>query len=268
MKKEMIVVSIYVMSDCHGRFDKFKSMLEQISFSDDDELYVLGDVIDRNENGIDILLYIIEHSNIHFIVGNHEDMFYKTVKNNHLILNNDNTFSFNDDMDLWFSNGGEVTARDFLSRDIEIQNKIINYLENCDIVIPNLKVDNKYYYLVHAFPNEKLKSIQYVDNIGKYSLIQVLWERFYKLSFDLPVNLILNNYFPKDKVVIFGHTIAMKYHYYYGNYGKYLPRGLYQHFDNDNNLRFIAIDCGCALKTKEEQVLCCLRLDDMEQFYI
>ena len=52
-------MSTYIMSDCHGRYDKFKNILKKINFSNEDNLYILGDVIDRNENGIDILLYVI-----------------------------------------------------------------------------------------------------------------------------------------------------------------------------------------------------------------
>lgn len=37
----------YVMSDIHGEADRFHAMLEKIHFSDDDTLYILGDVIDR-----------------------------------------------------------------------------------------------------------------------------------------------------------------------------------------------------------------------------
>ena len=39
---------IYVMSDIHGRTDRFESIMKQIHLQDDDRLYVLGDVIDRN----------------------------------------------------------------------------------------------------------------------------------------------------------------------------------------------------------------------------
>ena len=38
---------IYVISDLHGRFDRYQQMLEVIEFTLDDTLYVLGDVIDR-----------------------------------------------------------------------------------------------------------------------------------------------------------------------------------------------------------------------------
>ena len=35
------------MSDIHGEYDKYLAMLEQIDLSEDDTLYVLGDVVDR-----------------------------------------------------------------------------------------------------------------------------------------------------------------------------------------------------------------------------
>ena len=37
----------YVMSDLHGRYDLYVKMLELIGFSEEDELYVPRDVVDR-----------------------------------------------------------------------------------------------------------------------------------------------------------------------------------------------------------------------------
>ena len=38
----------YCISDIHGEYGRYLEMLEKINFSDEDKLYVLGDVIDRN----------------------------------------------------------------------------------------------------------------------------------------------------------------------------------------------------------------------------
>lgn len=50
---------IYVMSDIHGCYDKYQTMLEVIKFTADDTLYVLGDVPDRvisfSGNGLTLL---------------------------------------------------------------------------------------------------------------------------------------------------------------------------------------------------------------------
>ena len=42
---------IYVMSDIHGQASAFYKMLKKICFSDNDQMYVLGDVIDRGPDG-------------------------------------------------------------------------------------------------------------------------------------------------------------------------------------------------------------------------
>ncbi len=47
---------IYVMSDIHGEYDKYIKMLELINFSDEDELYILGDIVDRGKEPVKVLL--------------------------------------------------------------------------------------------------------------------------------------------------------------------------------------------------------------------
>ena len=38
---------IYVMSDIHGCYEKYRQMLDLIRFCEEDTLYILGDVVDR-----------------------------------------------------------------------------------------------------------------------------------------------------------------------------------------------------------------------------
>lgn len=45
---------IYVMSDIHGHQEAFDDILSQIQLSDHDHLYILGDVIDRGPDGIEL----------------------------------------------------------------------------------------------------------------------------------------------------------------------------------------------------------------------
>ena len=44
----------YVISDLHGQFVLLQLLLEKIEFSANDELYILGDIMDRGPNSIDI----------------------------------------------------------------------------------------------------------------------------------------------------------------------------------------------------------------------
>ena len=46
------ILMIYVMSDLHGCYDKYISMINKIGLCSEDTLYVLGDVVDRGPNGI------------------------------------------------------------------------------------------------------------------------------------------------------------------------------------------------------------------------
>ena len=53
----------YVVADIHGEADRFYAMLEKIRFSDEDTMYILGDVVDRGLDGIKLLQDIMGHPN-------------------------------------------------------------------------------------------------------------------------------------------------------------------------------------------------------------
>ena len=40
---------IYAVSDLHGSFDKFKRLLKEIRFTDNDVMYVIGDIVDMGD---------------------------------------------------------------------------------------------------------------------------------------------------------------------------------------------------------------------------
>ena len=71
----------YVMSDIHGMADLFKRMLEQIRFSDEDTLYIIGDMIDRGPDPAGILDFVMSHKNVTALRGNHEDGFTEWYDN-------------------------------------------------------------------------------------------------------------------------------------------------------------------------------------------
>ena len=84
---------VYAMSDLHGCYDLYIKMLEKIKFSDEDTLYILGDVTDRGEDGIKILQDKMKRKNVVPILGNHDytalrmfKMIYKKEESDSLIL--------------------------------------------------------------------------------------------------------------------------------------------------------------------------------------
>ena len=67
---------ILVTTDLHGYpLSDFKAMLDAKDFTEDDYLFILGDVIDRNgDGGVEMLEWIMEQSNVQMLLGNHEAM--------------------------------------------------------------------------------------------------------------------------------------------------------------------------------------------------
>ena len=135
---------IYCMSDIHGEFDRYLSMLQKICFTDEDTMYILGDVIDRGRYGIDILLDIMDRPNVHMILGNHEFMCLATLGPNSEI----------DARRIWQQNGGGVTRSCLLyGSGKQHRGKIIRFLMNLpdhmDVV-----VNGRAFHLVHGYPGD------------------------------------------------------------------------------------------------------------------
>ena len=67
----------YVISDIHGEFELFVSLIKHINFSNQDSLYVCGDIIDKGPQSVRVAKYISSLKNVHCIIGNHEHAFLK-----------------------------------------------------------------------------------------------------------------------------------------------------------------------------------------------
>ena len=66
----------YIIADIHGCYNEYINLLKKINFSDNDILYILGDVVDRGPEPIKILQDMMKRSNVFLIIGNHEFMMY------------------------------------------------------------------------------------------------------------------------------------------------------------------------------------------------
>ena len=62
----------YLISDIHGCYEEYKELLDQIRFSDGDELFILGDAMDRGPQPIRVMQDIMFRSNVTYIIGNHD----------------------------------------------------------------------------------------------------------------------------------------------------------------------------------------------------
>ena len=174
---------IYIMSDIHGRKDRFDDILKQIQLTYKDTLYILGDVIDRNPDGITILKYIMSKPNIKMLLGNHENMMINALNSKYSI-------------GIWYYNGGTVTHNRWKKQRISTREQILNYLISLPIM-QDLELNGKKYRLVHSkSPNDKLLANGSIELLRK----EVLWQR-----------INASDTGPEDMTVIFGHTPTINY---------------------------------------------------------
>lgn len=66
----------YCISDLHGKYELYQKLLNAIRFSEQDTMYICGDIIDKGENSIRLAKYLSSFPNIHCILGNHEYAFF------------------------------------------------------------------------------------------------------------------------------------------------------------------------------------------------
>lgn len=232
----VIMGHIYVMSDIHGNYQAFLEMLDLINFKDEDTLYVLGDVIDRGRDGIDILEFIRSTKNITLLMGNHEAMMYEGM-----IYREEDIDTFMG----WIYNGGNTTYDELMKLTIQERNSLLAYVHNLD-KYKILEINDKKYLLVHAglmiLPNFTLEELLNMQGD------KLLWirERFVSSKIET------------DYTVIFGHTPVITLDDYVET-DDMIKNNLIWKRNNK-----IGIDCGCGYDKK----LACLRLDDMKEYYI
>ena len=229
---------VYVTSDLHGYpLEKFKDFLEKAGFSDDDFLYILGDVIDRGEDGIKILKWLMSKHNAELLLGNHEAMllacdflFDEITDETILDLCGSDLVRYR----IWMSNGGQPTVNALTgmgSKEIEY---ILEYLQEAPLY-ETVTVNGRDFVLVHG----GLGGFRKGKKLAEYSSRELLWTR--------PET---DTRYYDDVTVIFGHTPT----FHYGE--EYL--GLIIRTDT-----WIDVDVGVGIG--QGPVL--LRLDDMKEIY-
>ncbi len=83
----------YVIPDTHGCVSTLKALLEKINFKNSDQLFLLGDYIDRGPDSVGIVDFLIELNqaeNVFLLRGNHEEelLLLDKYKIEHIIKSN------------------------------------------------------------------------------------------------------------------------------------------------------------------------------------
>lgn len=232
----------YVISDLHGYpLEKLKKLLEKADFGDDDFLYILGDVVDRNgDGGVEILTWLLSQLNAQLILGNHEAMLLACE---FLFdeITEDSISSFDSEkMEILTNyqlNGGDVTLKALSKLNKESPETvadILDYLHDAPLY-EAVTAGGKDYFLVHSGIDDFEKD----KKISDYPTDAFIWA-WPELD---------DEYFD-DITTVFGHTPTKYYGEEYSN--KIIK-----------TRTWIAIDMGAGDGVTEPVLL---RLDDMAEF--
>lgn len=232
---------IYVISDLHGYpLSRFLQLLKKADFSEDDFLFILGDVIDRNgDGGVEMLRWLLWQPNAELLLGNHEAMLLScdfvfdeiTEEGIEQLTSEKMSLLMN-----YMHNGGDVTLkalRKLAAASREELYDILDYLREAPLY-ETVSAGGRDFLFVHA----GLENFRKDRKLSDYSSDELLWAR----------PAIDENYF-NDVMTVFGHTPT-------GSYGAAYEGEILK------TATWINIDTGVA--SGNEPVL--LRLDDMAEF--
>ena len=164
-----------VIGDVHGHYDTLITLLDAVSPTSNDEIYFLGDLIDRGPKSAQVV-DLVMRNNYHCLRGNHEEMLLDVVGTGEVSV---------ELYQSWLYSGGHATVDSY---DSKIPQEHIDWLKE----LP-LYADLGDYWLVHAGVDPNIP-------LGQQSAEQFCWIREDFHSSDLVVF--------KNKLIVTGHTIT------------------------------------------------------------
>lgn len=222
----------YAITDIHGNYKTFLSALEGIELKPEDELYLLGDYVDRGPGSRQVIEHILqlkaEGYQLHCLRGNHEQYMLNAF-----------TADNKEYMRFWLRAGGRQTVESYEELGEKHASVLLEHLEWMQGLPYYMETDG--YILVHAGLNfdveDPFKDLE--------SLIQI---RRWKESVDRE--------WLGDRTVVHGHTPMSKWQ-------------IKQQLDPvEHPYPVLDIDGGCFYYKEGYGHLCVLDLDSREmQFF-
>ena len=235
-------MSHYVVSDVHGEDDRWKAMLEKIHFSAQDTLYILGDVVDRGPHGVEILQEIMHTPNMKMLLGNHEFMCLRYFAPD----------ATEKDIQHWNRKRNAPTLEGFSRLTQAEQEQVLEFLRSLPTHF-ELTVGGQNFYLVHGLPAD--------------TVYDEVWNRPYKDP--IPPMSDCRIIIGHTPVSCFVHTDTQAYIRTVEEERAYVQqmceRG--EKITIFHHPQYIDIDCCCGYDYPNRQ-LACIRLEDMQEFYV
>lgn len=228
---------VYAVSDLHGSFDKFKRLLKEIRFNDNDVMYVIGDIVDYGDEPVELLCDLSMRYNVIPIVGDHDYRALRLLGELDRMLRGESTPDPEvlGEMTAWIQDGGQKTMEGFKALDEDMKEGVLEYLEDMALY-EEVEVRGRKYLLVHA---------GIADFDADTPLDDYMPEDFIGESADV------------DRQLIEGVTLVVGHRPTYQIEGA--EKGKIYHGEGA-----IAIDCGAAFG----EPLGCICLDNGKEYYI
>ncbi len=217
-------MSRFAISDIHGCARTFGALLNKINLSKEDELYLLGDFVDRGPDSKGVIDKIIQLQNLGFNIqctrGNHEEMLLEALEASMRAER------------LWWANGGMETLHSFhVTTTKDLPEAYLDWFRSLDDYV---LLDD--YILVHAGLNFKAVS-PLEDHTAMY------WIRGWYQDID--------RQWLGDRVIVHGHTPISE-------------TRIRTFVEEVDQLPVIDIDNGCVYQRPGHYKLCALNLDTRE----
>lgn len=235
-------MSTYVISDLHGCKAEFDEMLTKIQYrSEYDTLWIIGDICDRGNEPVPLMQEIMADPSMHILFGNHDQWFQRYTQELIDTKHDNSSIDMTDDLMCWLHyNGGYRTADQFMDLSFPECYDMKLYLDSNRIFYQELMLKNRKFLLIHAgLADEYLQPHVRISEVPEQVLV---WSH---IGID-------DNPF-SDTTMIVGHIPTFIYGEEY--------EGKIIHGKSDT---LYHIDCGCVYG----RTLGCLRLDDMQEFYV
>ncbi len=240
-------MSVYVIGDIHGAYDKFMELLDKLNPQPDDMLIQIGDLIDRGPDGVKVVQWFMKHPEVTVLMGNHEllmnELFFNRSDPNHVL----------EVTRAWYDNGGYSTLNALHELDPNETKDIVEWVKKLPTAV-NLDIEfdtgKEHFYITHGWPND--------DPIKR------IWNRPTRDSVR-PM---------KDTTVVVGHTPTYFLQEYVDD-AKEAEKFLNdlqitgEHCEIFHGDGWIDIDCGSGHQVSFPAVrLAAIDLETMEEFYV
>lgn len=141
----------YVVSDIHGEYEKFLSLLSLIDLKDDDILYIAGDLVDYGAGGMELVGDLSVRLNVYPIAGDHDYIAARMLHGFDKMLHAGSAPDpdYIAEMTAWVKDGGQPTLDAFRGLDRDEREGVLDYLGELPL-FEEFTVGGTDYLMVHA----------------------------------------------------------------------------------------------------------------------